>query len=544
LTWNASTDNVGVAGYYVFRDGNFIAQTALTCYPDSGLTEATTYTYTIEAFDLAGNVSAPTAPFSVQTKDTTPPSPPGNLTANAVSCFKATLNWTASSDKGGVAKYYVFWGTSPRTLSQIGTAWSPTTTYSDGLLSAATTNYFGVEAVDKDGNISYMSSIVAVTTPALPVAPHNLLATPDSTTKVTLTWSPSTGGLPIARYLVYRGSSPSSLSQVVTAIKTSYTDSTLTASTTYYYAVQAVDTGTPPAQSGLSAPVPVTTFSAPSVPANLAATPSSCTKVAVTWSPSVSGGLPIANYKVYKGIAANNLTQVATTPKTSYTDITDSAQTTYYYAVQATDTAVPADVSAISPPVSVTTYAPPSVPANLAPVALSSSKVSLTWSSSVSGGLPISNYKVYRGTTPTGLTQVATTTGTSYTNFSLTAGTLYYYAVLADDSGMDSSALSSPQPVTTFPLPTTPANVAAQAPSSTQISVSWSPSSGDLGIAHYFVFRGSSQTNLSQIATTLNPSYNDKSLPPGTTYYYGIQAADTAGDLSQISPPVAGTTQP
>jgi chitodextrinase len=353
LTWNASTDNVGVAGYRVLRDGNSVAQTALQTFQDSGLTEATTYKYAIEAFDLAGNVSAPTAPFSVQTKDTTPPSPPGNVTAHAVSCFKATLNWTASSDNSGVAKYLVFWGTSPRTLSQIGTAWNAATTYSDGFLSAATTNYFGVEAVDKGGNISYMSSIVAVTTPALPVAPHNLLATPDSTTRVTLTWSPSTGGLPIARYMVYRGSSPSSLSQTATVLDTSFTDTSVIASTKYYYAVQAADSGTPPAQSGLSTPVAVTTYGYPSVPANLVATPLSSSKIGLTWSASKSGGLPIADYHVYRGASPSGLTQVGITTGTSYTNVSLTAGTKYYYAVQAGDTG--GNLSLVSPAVAATT---------------------------------------------------------------------------------------------------------------------------------------------------------------------------------------------
>ena len=59
LTWNASTDNVGVAGYNIIRDGVVVAATARTYYGDIGLTGATTYSYVVEAFDLAGNMSAP-----------------------------------------------------------------------------------------------------------------------------------------------------------------------------------------------------------------------------------------------------------------------------------------------------------------------------------------------------------------------------------------------------------------------------------------------------------------------------------------------------
>ncbi len=57
LTWNASTDNVGVQGYKVFRGGAQIATSASTTYQDTGLAASTTYSYTVAAFDAAGNTS-------------------------------------------------------------------------------------------------------------------------------------------------------------------------------------------------------------------------------------------------------------------------------------------------------------------------------------------------------------------------------------------------------------------------------------------------------------------------------------------------------
>ncbi|GFZ79456.1 hypothetical protein GCM10008018_26160 [Paenibacillus marchantiophytorum] len=58
LSWNVSTDNVGVARYEVYRDGVLIATPASNSYNDTGLAEATAYTYTVKAKDAAGNVSA------------------------------------------------------------------------------------------------------------------------------------------------------------------------------------------------------------------------------------------------------------------------------------------------------------------------------------------------------------------------------------------------------------------------------------------------------------------------------------------------------
>jgi len=58
LTWGASTDNVAVAGYKVYRNGTQITTTTGTSYTNTGLTAGTTYTYTVIAYDSAGNNSA------------------------------------------------------------------------------------------------------------------------------------------------------------------------------------------------------------------------------------------------------------------------------------------------------------------------------------------------------------------------------------------------------------------------------------------------------------------------------------------------------
>src|SRR6266571_3782635 len=67
LAWNASTDNVGVTGYTVYRNGAVLATVGgtTTAYSDATVAQATTYAYTVDAFDAAGNHSAQSAPASV-----------------------------------------------------------------------------------------------------------------------------------------------------------------------------------------------------------------------------------------------------------------------------------------------------------------------------------------------------------------------------------------------------------------------------------------------------------------------------------------------
>ena len=64
--------------------------------------------------------------------------------------------------------------------------------------------------------------------------------------------------------------------------------------------------------------------------------------------------------------------------------------------------------------------------------------------------MPIMSYRIYRGSTPTGLSQVAARTTTSYTDLSLAPSTKYYYAVQEVDSGGNLSPLSATVSATTL----------------------------------------------------------------------------------------------
>ncbi|WP_304516348.1 alpha/beta fold hydrolase [Cohnella sp. CFH 77786] len=67
LTWTASTDNVGVTGYKVFRNNAQIATTTTTSYSDTGLSPSTAYAYKVQAYDAAGNISADSSAASAAT---------------------------------------------------------------------------------------------------------------------------------------------------------------------------------------------------------------------------------------------------------------------------------------------------------------------------------------------------------------------------------------------------------------------------------------------------------------------------------------------
>src|ERR1039457_2741532 len=531
LTWNASTDNVGVAGYYVLRNGVTVATAAQTFYVDTGVTGATTYSYIVEAFDLAGNVSSPSLTASVTTWSTTPPSTPQNVAGTAVSCQELNLTWSNSTDPIAIGSYRVFRGTSANNLAQVGTTYSTPTSYPNYSLTPSTTYYFGVEAVDTDGNVSPMSTIVAATTLALPSPPAKLAATPVSTSGMGLTWSAGPSGMPITGYYIFRGTSPSSLTHVGTTAATAYSDYSLTPGTTYYYAVEEF------AQFGnvspMSAVVPATTLALPSPPAMPVATPITTAEIGLTWSAGPSG-MPIAGYYVFRGTSRSNLTQVGTWTATTLNDYHLAPATTYYYAVEEVDKS--GNVSPMSPVVAATPLTLPTAPAKLVATPVSTSGIGLTWSAGPSG-MPITGYYIFRGTTPSSLTEVAIRGTTAFTDYPLTPGTTYYYAVEEFAQGGNVSPMSAVVPATTLALPSPPASVTGTAISKVQINVTWTAAKSGMPLAGYLFSRGNSPSNLTQLVA-LGPtttSFTNYPVTPGTTYYYGIQSVDTGGNISPMS---------
>jgi chitodextrinase len=81
LSWSPSTDNVGVVGYVIRRDGVQIATVTGTSFTDSSLAASTAYTYTVSAFNAANNASAQSASASATTLAAGPPGQLGTLAA-------------------------------------------------------------------------------------------------------------------------------------------------------------------------------------------------------------------------------------------------------------------------------------------------------------------------------------------------------------------------------------------------------------------------------------------------------------------------------
>jgi chitin-binding protein len=172
LSWNASSDNVGVTGYRVYNGSNLVGTVSgsTLSHTVTGLNANTSYTFTVRAVDGAGNSSSPSNPVTVTTSpavnDTQAPSAPGNLHVMGIpTSSSVTLMWSPSTDNVGVTGYRIYRG-STLSVTVSGTETSFTVTG----LSAATSYTFTVRAIDAAGNESAASNTVQVTTASAPAA--------------------------------------------------------------------------------------------------------------------------------------------------------------------------------------------------------------------------------------------------------------------------------------------------------------------------------------------------------------------------------------
>jgi hypothetical protein len=187
------------------------------------------------------------------------PSAPSGLAATTSSSSVINLAWTADTAPANctISGYNVYRSTTsgftPSSSNLIASGVTATS-YSSTGLTASTTYYFKIEAVDSEGDSAASSQASAETSAAsascttLPSAPTGLTATASSSSAIGLTWTADTApaNCTISGYNIYSsttsGFTPSSSNEVVAGVTgASYSNTGLTASTTYYYKIEAVD---------------------------------------------------------------------------------------------------------------------------------------------------------------------------------------------------------------------------------------------------------------------------------------------------------------
>ncbi len=579
LSWVASTETGGtVANYLVERcQGvgctNFaeIGTSAAIAYTDTGVTAGMSYSYRVQASDTAGGLS----PFSnVATASTSPPTAPSNLTATAASASQINLSWTASTSSIGLANYIVqrCQGAGCTNFAQVASFAATTTTYSDTGLLAGTSYSYQVQASDTVGNLSPFSNVASATTLSSGATTityvQGAYATPQSSqTSVSVTFTAAQAAGDLNVLVVGWNNSTSTVSSVVDTKGNTYalavgpTVQSPVASQSIYYAKNIVA-----AAAGANA-VTVTfsvaaaypdirileyTGADPNNPVDVTAASSGSSTTSSSGSATTTNATDL--------LFGANLVQTTTTgPGSGFTsrlltspdgDIAEDEMVTAIGSYSATAPLSSGQwimqMVAFRTPVGGGTT-PPTAPGNLTAAADRQGPIDLTWTASTSS-IGIADYIVQRclGSGCTNFAQIATATGTTYSDTSVASSTTYSYRVQAVDTAGNVSAFSNTATATTVGSqpPTAPSNLTATAASSSQINLSWTASTSSIGLANYVVQRcqGAGCTNFAQIATPTATTYTDTGLTPGTSYSYQVEAIDIEGNVSPFSNTATATT--
>ena len=235
LAWSASSDDVKVTGYGVYRDGSLVSSVTFPGATVTGLACGRAYGLGVDAYDAAGNRSG-TASITATVaacSDNQAPSAPANVQATSRTATSIALSWSGSTDNVGVVGYGLY-----RDGVLVGT--SPTTSGIFSTLTCNTNHTLAVDAYDAAGNRSAKTTVMVATTgcpdTTPPAAASGLSITAITETSIALSWNAASDNVAVTGYDVY-----SQGAKITTVTTTSHTFGSLACGTAYALSVVAFD---------------------------------------------------------------------------------------------------------------------------------------------------------------------------------------------------------------------------------------------------------------------------------------------------------------
>ena len=375
--------------------------------------------------------------YGVQTVAIAPPGPPTNLVATADD-GQVQLSWDAPVDDGGspIDHYVIFQGG-----LDVAHATGTTTTVT-GLTNGV--SYSFAVAAHNSAGVGPMSTVVSAT----PHAPLTLVVPPDAPTgftatpgdgQVQLSWDAPAddGGASIDHYVIYQNGL-----DVSHVTGTTETVTGLTNGASYNFAAAAHNSAGVGPMSTVVSVTPSATATVPDPPANLTATPGDG-QVQLSWDPPANnGGMAVTGYRVYWGPDPNSSNGPIVVNGTSYLhDGLENGQT-FYYQVAAVNSMGEGDKTTVVSSIPSASNFLPSPPTGLI-ASVTNGMVILTWSASSNDGQNVTEYRVYRGTTPSSIQLLASTTDATYQDDNVSRDQTYYYEVSAINADGESDRSST-----------------------------------------------------------------------------------------------------
>ncbi len=464
------------------------------------------------------------------------PSAPTGFTATDSSSSAIALSWSAVTPPANctISSYSVYGGTTANPTTLIASGLTGTT-YTNNGLAPSTTYYYVVKAVDADGTSAASAQATATTSAAPsctsvpPTGPTNLTATTSSSSSIGLTWTAAPANPPctITSYNVYRSTvngftaSPSTLDKTgVTA--TSYSDTGLAASTTYYYVVEALDSF---GASAASNQATATTSSG--------STGTSVVSIDAGGAAASNSGGGDNSFVADEDYSTGGTTYSVTNTITIPASVTNAAPAAVYQSAR--QGAVTYTIPGLTAGASYT------VRLHFAELYFSAAGQRI-FNVAINGTTVLTNFDIY-ATAKANFTAVveqysATANSSGQIVIAFTNGTIDQPMI----NGLEVLGSSSASCTT---VPSAPTGLKATASSSSAIALSWTAVTPPTNctISSYSVYGGTTANPTTLIAGGLTgTTYSNTGLAASTTYYYVVKAADADGTSAASAQATATTS--
>jgi hypothetical protein len=521
-----SGTQIGTGNYVVYKGTG-------TSVNLSALTTATTYYYAIYEYNSAGYCYQTPALTGNATTTCTPPATPTVGTITQPTCTVSTGSVVLSNLPAT--------GTWTVTITPVGT--TTTGTETSTTISALAAGTYTFTVTNESGCTSPASANVVINAqPTVPPAPTaNPATNPPTQTSFTANWS-STATATGYRLDV---STNSAFTTFVTGYNDkdvgnviSYSVTGLTAITTYYYCVRANNSCGAGPNSGT---ITITTLpDPPSAPAANAATSITQTSFTANWSSSATATgylLDVATDNGFNSFVPGfNNKDIGNLTNTSVEGLT--AFTTYYYRVRAYNTGGTSPTNSSTITAKTLPYAP-AAPEVKAATSITQTGFTANWDSSATATgyrLDVSTNIAF-STTVTGYNDKDVGNVTKYNVTGLTAKTLYYYRLRANNTGGTSSNSIAANVTTLTNPPAAPTGLTA-ASCNNLVTLKWAKNN-DPYFSRYRIYAGTTNNPTTKIDSTTNTISDTlkviSGLTNGQTYYFRITAVNYDGPESSFS---------
>jgi glucose/arabinose dehydrogenase/PKD repeat protein/fibronectin type 3 domain-containing protein len=542
LSWPASTDNIGVAGYKIFRNSVQVGTATTTSYVDTtGLSPLTTYTYTVAAYDQAGNTSALSPSASATTQGISFNYSLSNDGNKSVNRGAATTSMISAALLSGATQAVSFSASglpSGASASFTPTSCSPgcSTTMTITTAAATPTGSATITVTGTAGALVRSTSFTLTVNaaadtqvPTVSVTAPLQGATVAGTTTVTGSAADNVGVVGVQFLL----DGASLGAEDTTAPYSVSWNTTAASSGSHALSAKARDAA---GNVGNATAINVVVDNVPptgTVTINGGAVATNSTAVALTLSATDQ----LSNVTQMRFSNSGNSYSTAEAFATSKSWTLTNGGGTKTVFVQFRD-AVGNWSGAFTDTIVVDTTAPTISGVQATNVTGASASISWTTSEGATSRVEYGPTTAYGSSTAFDPTLV---TAHSVVVSGLSALTTYNYRVRSiDPAGNERIGTNGTFTTTgtdTTP-PTAPAGLAAVVVSSTEIDLTWTASTDNVGVVNYNVFRAGTQ-----IGSSSSAAFADLGLQPTTTYTYLVYAVDAAGNVSPGSS-VTATTVP